>query len=234
MKILLIIRKSFTRVLVLVLAILLFTEVSYGQSQIFNSSGTYNVPAGVTTLVVEAWGGGGAGGGSTNAGTLTGRGGGGGGRRSIRECNLNSCSGNDYINIIVAGQKIGTSGATGNNGDRSTITGFENAIFAAGGSGGTGNTTGGSPQEERADRLLLQLAAPVLQVQAVGTGAQGWYQLPVLVAMALIPEVQEAGLIKCTVQPQGITAQPPEAAAADRGRRKTEAIRPAVQELQVG
>ncbi|MBL0042959.1 MAG: T9SS type A sorting domain-containing protein [Flavobacteriales bacterium] len=39
----------------------------------------------------------------------------------------------------------GTSATSGRNGNPSTIAGFEAQVFAAGGSGGTGNTAGGSP-----------------------------------------------------------------------------------------
>ena len=48
--------------------------------QIFTTSGTFNVPAGVTTIFVEAWGagGGGAGGGGGSGNGATPGGGGGG------------------------------------------------------------------------------------------------------------------------------------------------------------
>ena len=132
-------------VLLLSLMAMSFTEQIFSQSQIFNSSGTYAVPAGVTSVVVEAWGGGGAGGGSNNAGTLQARGGGGGGGGAFASTILTLPPGITTLNVVVAGQKSGTSGATGGNGDPSTITGFESLILAAGGSGGTGNTAGGSP-----------------------------------------------------------------------------------------
>ncbi|HLA54481.1 MAG TPA: hypothetical protein VK623_00125, partial [Flavobacterium sp.] len=62
--------------LIPVLFFLLFTAIGFAQSQTFNSSGTFNVPAGVTSVTVEAWGAGGHGG--TRLGA-NGRGGGGGG-----------------------------------------------------------------------------------------------------------------------------------------------------------
>lgn len=63
--------------LALTLLLLLFTLVSYSQqSQTFNSSGTFIVPAGVTSITVEAWGGGGKAGNRTSSGTTGGAGGG--------------------------------------------------------------------------------------------------------------------------------------------------------------
>ncbi len=55
---------------------LVFSSSIFGQSQTFTTSGTFTVPAGVTSITVQAWGGGGG------AGALAGgigKGGGGGG-----------------------------------------------------------------------------------------------------------------------------------------------------------
>ena len=44
---------------------LVFITNANAQSQTFNSSGTFTVPAGVSSITVEVWGAGGAGGGAT-------------------------------------------------------------------------------------------------------------------------------------------------------------------------
>lgn len=64
--------------LALTVLLLLFTLVSYSQtqSQTFNSSGTFTIPAGVTSITVEAWGGGGKAGNRTSNGATGGGGGG--------------------------------------------------------------------------------------------------------------------------------------------------------------
>ncbi len=113
-------------------------------SQIFNTSGTFDVPAGVTQLTVQAWGGGGAGGGSTNAGTFNARGGAGGGGGAYVSKVLTVTPGST-LNVTVASAVSGSSGATGDAGNPSTIVGFESQVYAAGGSGGAGNVSGGSP-----------------------------------------------------------------------------------------
>lgn len=53
-----------------------FLGNSQTQTQTFNASGTFTVPAGVTSITVEAWAGGGKGGSRTSAGTTGGGGGG--------------------------------------------------------------------------------------------------------------------------------------------------------------
>ena len=73
-------------------------------SQTFNSNGTFNVPAGVTSITVQAWGGGGAGGGSTPGANATeGRGGagGGGGAFASRTISVTPLS---TLNIVVGAQ----------------------------------------------------------------------------------------------------------------------------------
>lgn len=117
-------------------------------TETFNSSGTFTVPAGITSITVEGYGGGGAGGGSTNAGFFiifpfvrTGGGGGGGGYASSE---LSVTPGqNITVNVGTGGS--GNAGGSGGNGGASFLSGFEGNFFAAGGNGGTGNTSGGSP-----------------------------------------------------------------------------------------
>lgn len=112
-------------------------------TQTFNSDGTFVVPGGVTQITVQAWGGGGAGGGSTNAGTSARGGAGGGGGAYVSK--LLTVVPGSTLNVEVADAVTGTSGATGGNGEPSTIIGFESQVFAAGGTGGAGNTAGGTP-----------------------------------------------------------------------------------------
>lgn len=141
--------RPFKLLLIMLLTVMLgINRQGYSQgTQTFNytgSSQTFTVPAGVTSITVSAWGGGGAGGGSTNAGTLTGRGGAGGGGGAYASSTLTVSPGT-LLDVKVAGQAFGNSGASGNGGGNSTITGFEAQILASGGQGGTGNTSGGSP-----------------------------------------------------------------------------------------
>jgi hypothetical protein len=109
----------------------------------FPANGSLVVPAGITTMAVQAWGGGGAGGGAAGAGVIFGRGAAGGGGGAYAAANITVVAGNT-LSVLVAGTTSGTlgSGAAGGN---STILGFESSIFAAGGVGGGSNTTGNIP-----------------------------------------------------------------------------------------
>ncbi|KFF18443.1 T9SS sorting signal type C domain-containing protein [Flavobacterium hydatis] len=117
---------------------------SQSTTQTFNSSNLFFVPAGVTSLSVQAWGGGGSGGGASGAGLLFGRGGAGGGGGAYAS-NTISVAPSAALNIVVAGQTLGTGGANGTAGGNSTIVGYETSILAAGGSGGAANNAGGTP-----------------------------------------------------------------------------------------
>ncbi|MDR6762802.1 hypothetical protein J2Y38_003020 [Flavobacterium sp. 2755] len=107
------------------------------------ANGTIVVPAGVTVMDVQAWGGGGAGGGAGGSGLLEGRSGSGGGGGAYARSNITVVASNT-LNVVVAGTVAGTvnNGAAGGH---STITGFENIIYAAGGAGGLANNAGGTP-----------------------------------------------------------------------------------------
>ena len=115
---------------------------------IFESSGPFQVPAGVTSITVEAWGAGGAGGGSTNAGFLSGRCGGGGGGGAYARSTLSVEEG-QVLQVVVGEGGSGVSGGDGDKGDPSFVgpdTDPGNAlVLAAGGSGGKANTAGGKP-----------------------------------------------------------------------------------------
>ncbi|MBC5861806.1 PA14 domain-containing protein [Flavobacterium turcicum] len=115
---------------------------SFGQStQLFPSSGTFIVPAGVTSITVQAWGGGGAGGGSNNAAFLSARGGGGGGGGAFVS-GIITVVPNQILNITVGAGGVGSLGGNGGNGTASTITGYP--VSAAGGLGGQSNPGGSS------------------------------------------------------------------------------------------
>ncbi|KQB40480.1 beta strand repeat-containing protein [Flavobacterium aquidurense] len=129
------------------LSLLLVLIITYSWSQTtktFLTSGSFTVPPGVTTISVQAWGGGGSGGGAVGAGLLFGRGGAGGGGGGYASSPLTVTPGTT-LNVIVAGQTSGNSGANGSTGFNSTILGYEFLIFAAGGSGGGANNAGGTP-----------------------------------------------------------------------------------------
>lgn len=114
-----------------------------GSTKTFTGNGTFPVPAGVTSIQVQAWGGGGSGGGASGAPLLLGRGAAGGGGGAYASNTILVTPGTT-LNVVVASQTAGTTGA-GITGGNSTITGFESSILAAGGSGGDANNAGGSP-----------------------------------------------------------------------------------------
>lgn len=109
----------------------------------FTANGSLVVPAGITSMSVQAWGGGGAGGGASGAGLLLGRGAAGGGGGAYISGTISVGIG-ATLSVVVAGATAGTltDGAAGGS---STITGFEAVVLAAGGAGGSANTTGNTP-----------------------------------------------------------------------------------------
>ena len=117
---------------------------------------TWTVPAGVTSITVEAWGGGGAGGGY-NSVADAGAGGGGGGGAYTKATNVAVTPGNTYNVVVGAGGvgiedngpaggnsyfNVNTAVAGGGNGGqgRTYPTGYWSGY---GGTGGTGTYTGG-------------------------------------------------------------------------------------------
>jgi len=113
------------------------------KSHPFATSGSLYVPAGITIINAKAWGGGGAGGSATTPAVLFGRAGAGGGAGAYAAGPITVIPGST-IATVVAVQTAGGPG-NGNAGGHSTITGFENIIYAGGGAGGGGNTAGGTP-----------------------------------------------------------------------------------------
>lgn len=101
-------------------------------SQTFSTSGSFTVPAGVTSIKVEAWGAGGGGAGSTNN---SGGSGGGGGAYST---NISSVTPGQVISYTV-----GTGGAGGAWNANSGTAGSSSTILTLTASGGTGGTKNG-------------------------------------------------------------------------------------------
>ena len=112
-------------------AFLLISHGIWGQTQTFTVSGTFTVPAGVTSINVECWGAGGAGGGSS-ANNNGGSGGGGGGYASASL----TVTPNQSIPFTVG---VGGTGVVAGNGNDGTSTSFL-TLTSNGGTGGAANT----------------------------------------------------------------------------------------------
>jgi len=121
----------------IVLFFILFTgyTLTAQTTQQFTSSGTFVVPAGVTTVQVEAWGGGGAGGGTNSSAN---RGGGGGAGGSFTRNTSVAVTPGASITVTVGAGGAGVSNGNGGAGGTSTFLG----VSAVGGAGGNvGNST---------------------------------------------------------------------------------------------
>ena len=120
-------------------------QVPSGQ-QIFNSSGTFIVPQGVTLITVQLAGAGGGGGGGGNTAVLCfeGQGGGGGGAGGLSESIITVAPGSSIPVTIGNG---GGGGAPGSNGQTGGNTVFGSTLLSAGGGmGGQGGADcGDSP-----------------------------------------------------------------------------------------
>lgn len=132
-------------ILIVLLSVgLLITVNSFSQSQTFTSSGTFNVPAGVTQVTVKAWGAGGGGSNRSGNGNDGGNGGGGGGYRGGI---LNVSPGNT-ITISIGSGGNGASNGNGNDGTaggNTIVSHLSGTITANGGGAGiVGNSQGGS------------------------------------------------------------------------------------------
>ena len=128
-----------------ILSILLLNDIVVGQTQTFTSSGTFTVPANVTTMTVYVWGAGGGGGGGSNGCAQEGNGGGGGGGGFATKI-LTVSSGQVYTITVGAGGTAGASGggSTAGTGGNTTITGTGGTVSATGGTGGAGNSSCGT------------------------------------------------------------------------------------------
>ncbi len=105
-------------------------------------AGTFTVPPGVTTIIVECWGAGGAGGGSS-ASTVRGGGGGAGGAYARKT--LSVVPGTNYA-VTVGG--ITTGGTTAGPAGNPSWFGNASTVYAQGGAGGAapngGTVAGGT------------------------------------------------------------------------------------------
>ncbi|MFV5699429.1 LamG-like jellyroll fold domain-containing protein [Flavobacterium sp. ZT3R17] len=121
----------FTKKIFLALAFLFITSVGFSQSpKTYSSSGTFTVPAGVTSVSVQAWG---AGGGGSNASNNSRGGGGGGGGAYATNPTV-------AVSALSAAYSItvGTGGSTNTAGTNSSFN--TTSVVAAGGGGGTSNS----------------------------------------------------------------------------------------------
>ena len=112
-------------------------------SQTFTSSGTFTVPACVTSITVQCWGGGGGGGGGNETGGGSCASGGGGG--GFAQTTINNPSGSYTVTIGAGGQGAQATvslGPNGSNGGNSVFTNGTDSVVGVGGSGGFGSTGG--------------------------------------------------------------------------------------------
>jgi hypothetical protein len=134
---------------------LLFSISSFSQTQTFTTSGTFNVPAGVTQVTVQTWGAGGGGSQVTNNG---GRRGGGGGGGAYASSTVTVTPLTSYSVIVGTGGTFDTAG-----GSSSFNTSL---VVAAGGSPGLNdNTTAGAGGTVSASTGTIRYAG--------GNGADG-------------------------------------------------------------
>ncbi|MGC3944990.1 MAG: PA14 domain-containing protein [Chryseolinea sp.] len=112
-------------------------------SQTFNSSTTFSVPAGVTSITVEAWGAGGAGGGNHTANSNFSGGGGGGGGYSTTTISVSSSDLPYQVNIGDGGNGV-TNGKGGDGGASTFRTNSGTILLTAGGGVGGNQATAGA------------------------------------------------------------------------------------------
>jgi len=115
---------------------LLITGTKAQTTQTFNSTGTFTVPAGVTSVNVQVWGGGGAGGGNTTNND----GGGGGGGGAYSATNGITVTPGTNLTVTVGAAGTGGTGDGGNGGDSWFIN--NTTILAKGGTGGDAPVSG--------------------------------------------------------------------------------------------
>lgn len=105
-----------------------------------NTTGTWVVPAGVTTCTVYVWGGGGGSGGCVANNSDNASGGGGGGACAVNTAFVVSGAQTYNITIGAGGTAGAATGTAGGNGGTTTFTGPGGTITANGGSGSPGVT----------------------------------------------------------------------------------------------
>ena len=117
--------------------------------EVFSSSNpAWTVPAGVNSIVVEAWGGGGGGGGGGAYYVNSGGGGGGGGSGGYGKLMINGLTPGANIAVVVgaggSGGAGGSQGATAPSGTAGGNSSVNGTIVAYGGGAGSGGTSGGN------------------------------------------------------------------------------------------
>ncbi|MBC7845782.1 MAG: choice-of-anchor D domain-containing protein [Flavobacterium sp.] len=137
-------KTTFLRNIFALLSFILFSFLGVAQTQTFTTSGTFTVPAGVTSITVEAYGPGG-GGGYGGGANKNGGGGGGGGAYTINS-SVPVTSGNPYtITLGIPGVAGISTTPNGGNATNTTAT-FDSSttVTANGGSGGLSYSNGGN------------------------------------------------------------------------------------------
>jgi len=132
---------SFLGFLLVGLCLIGFNAGAQTTSQ-FTANGAFVVPAGITTVQVEAWGGGGAGGTAVAQGSQTRVAGGGAGGAYVKNASVTVTPGAS-ISVTVGGGGTGNTGTRGNSGGN-TIFSSGTAVTASGGLGGF-NSNGSTP-----------------------------------------------------------------------------------------
>ena len=122
---------------ILVVFLFCLANTAWSQTQTYTSTGSFTVPDGVTSVIVECWGGGGAGGGNTSSND----GGGGGGGGAYAKSTISVTPGTAYSVTVGTGPN-GGSGNGSSGGDSWFIN--ASTVMAKGGSGGS-TVSGGNP-----------------------------------------------------------------------------------------
>lgn len=140
-------------------------------TQTYTSSGTFTVPPGVTSILVECWGAGG-GGGSSNSNNGGARAGGGGGGGGYSSASVTVIAGNTY-NIVVGTGGAGGINSAGAAGGQSTFNGT--SVVAQGGNGGGrgGNGSGGSGAAAGTGSIVYSGGNGATGVNNSGSGGGG-------------------------------------------------------------
>ncbi|MEI6761113.1 MAG: glycine-rich protein [Betaproteobacteria bacterium] len=135
-----------------------------------STSGTFTVPAGVTSITAYLWGGGGGAGGSSSGAWFANGGGGGGG--ACASATFTVSAGQVYTSTIGAGGTGGpASTATAGSGGTTTFTGPAGTWTAGGGAGGVGSTGGGGTHAGGAGSTVG--TGPGVTVRSGGNGCAG-------------------------------------------------------------
>lgn len=147
------------------------SAASIPNMQVFDTNGTFTVPAGITRLMVEVWGGGGGGGAADND-TQGGGGGGGGYGKQVFEVSPGAT-----YDVTVGN---GGSGSTSNNGTAGELSSFGTLISATGGSpgvdGSASENSGGGGAGGTSTALFNLSGQPGNQFSSIPTAGKSYSQ----------------------------------------------------------